>query len=228
MATALMILCGPQFVGAQQARWIGDPTIKIDTVETTMAYEPEGVTLRGAELGLVRQVRIDDVPVRVVRNTGAMMVIEPDPQIPGFAKLELLSPRATVAAEIEFMPSLQASVSPDTMRLTLHGGEPGPYWLYYSLNLRSTPSVFPGIYHGEWLDMTSRTSGLLAKGFSCGAPLTLSYRIPAEFVLPVHFQALCLYNTSAEREWSFSNAFTLQPGHAWRRSEAPPPVPTSR
>jgi hypothetical protein len=230
IATALVVLCGGQFVGAQQARWLGPLAPRIDTVEATMAYEPEGVTIRGAELGLVRQVRINDVPVMVVDNTGGMLVIEPGPQIPGFAQLELLSPRGTAAAEIEFMPSLRVCGSLDTLQVTLRAGEPGPYWVYYSMGLNPTPVAFPHAYHLALLDMTAHPCGLLASGFTCGPPMTLTFDVPPGFQYPIHFQAVCLYNSEplSEEEWSFSNSARLEPTHAWPRSEAPPPRPTSR
>lgn len=211
---AWIVLCWTPLVGAQvdpaqnRPRMLGGPTIKITDVETTMAYEPGGVAIRGTDLGLVRQVRINGVSVPIIRRTEVLVEIEPRPQDPGFARLELVSPLGIAESKIEFTPSLQVSSANDALRLTQHGGEPGPYWIHYSLDLRPTPNFVPGIYYAEMLNMTSRRSGLLARGFSDGSPITLSFRLPPGSTFPIHFQSLCSYEEPTERYWSFSNAFT--------------------
>ncbi len=209
-----IVLCLAPFVGAQSTPnkiQTEGPKPQISSVETSMAYEPGAVTIRGTDLGLIRQVRIGGVPALVIGKSATSLVLEPLPQEPGFARLELLSPLGTIESGIEFTPSLQASSANDTLRLTLHGGEPGPYWIYYSLELRATPGVRPGIYYASMLDLTSRPSGLATKGFSDGSPVTLAFRTPPGWTTPVHFQALCLYDTPSERSWSFSNAFSQAP-----------------
>lgn len=227
MATALAVLCGGQLAGAQEAQWLGPPKtlIQVGTVEATMAYEPGIVTIEGAELGLVEQVLVNGVPVRIVENNRSTMTIEPEPQHPGFAKLELVSPRQTVVTEIEFMPSLSVTRVGESLQLMLHAGEPGPYWVFYSLDTLPSPFFYPGVYDCGWLDMTSSSCGLAASGFWWGGPVSLSTEIPPGYLLPVYFQAVCLYNTEAEAEWSFSNATELPPTHAWDMGDEVP-LPT--
>jgi hypothetical protein len=200
---ALIALCAP-FLGPQGP-------VKITSVEPTMAYEPDGVAIRGTNLDLIQKARINGLLVPLLHDTGTMIVLAPEPQDPGFGKLELFHSQGSVQSEIEFMPSIQASLSADKLRVTLHGGEPGPYWLHYSSDLLSAPLVRPWIYYRGMLDLTTRASGLLAKGISDGSPITLSFLIPPWMAPahPIHIQGMCLYPTPVESEWSYTNAFTV-------------------
>lgn len=186
-------------------------TIKIDSVEPTMAYEPEQVAIHGSNLDLIEKVQINGVAVRVLHQDGTTIYLVPKPQDPGFAKLELFHSQGSILTAIEFMPSVQASMDQNTMKVSLDVGEPGPYWLYFSTDLLSTPLIRRPIYYCGMLDLTSRYSGMFAKGVSDGSPVTLAFRIPPWMAptRPIHIQGLCLYPTGVESEWSFSNAFTI-------------------
>jgi len=228
----LVVLCCAPFVGAQSSSFgvqkkngqPEHPKVQIDSVGAAMAYEPGAVTIRGTDLGMVKLARIDGVVAPIVAQSDNALVIAPKPGEPGFGQLELFSPFGTLASTIELMPTVQVQAKDDVLRLTLRGGQPGPYWVFYSLDLRATPYVHPGMYYGSMLDMTARRSGLVAKGVSDGNPFTLAFPAPPGWTYPIHFQALCQYG-AIDRDWSFSNAFSQSPfdvtGHPVRQGLRP-------
>lgn len=204
MTTAL--LCLAASLGAQ-GNVQPYPAAQVTGVEPTMAFEPGSIAILGKNLDLTLEVRINGYPVPIVRNTGHRIVIEPRPQIPGLAKLELVQPRGLVLAELEFMPSLHAdSMGGGRLSAGLHPGQRGFYVLYYSSTRGATPFHPTPVYYHSMLDLTVPHSGMLGMGLSDGAPFHVVEAMPLVMVgRPLHVQALCWYPTASGLLGSYSN-----------------------
>lgn len=182
-------------LGAKQGNPTPYPAAEITSVEPALACLPGSIAIRGKNLGLTRGAWINGNPVRIVRNTGNLVVIHAPPQDPGTGKVELAQPKGTAMAPIELLPSLHAdAMGGSSLSVGLYPGAPSIYVVNYSNTTGSTPFYpIPAYYH-SMLDLTVPRSGMVGMGSSDGSPFHVVEALPLGMIgFPVHVQALCWY-----------------------------------
>jgi hypothetical protein len=178
----------------QQHQQLYTPTVT--HVGSGMARAPGRIEIQGTGLGLIQEVRLDDVVMPVVRSTPYSLWIEPGPQDPGFGKLELFYPRGVLTESLTFAPTLVANHKRNVVELTIDNGASGGFYaLSYSLHLRSAQLAYSGIYYMDFLDMSvTRTFGLVGAEFFRNRTATeyFHHEWVALWGRPVYFQSLCV------------------------------------
>jgi hypothetical protein len=188
-------------------------TPTVTNVGSGMARAPGRIEIQGTGLGLVQEVRLNDVVMPVVRSTPYSLWIEPGPQIPGFGKLELFYPRGVLTESLAFTPTLVANHMLRKIELTIDGGAPGGFYsLAYSLHLNTTPALVDGIYYMNWLDLSNPNHyGVIANEIFEGSTAVEVFHHDwiALFGRPVYFQSMCV---TADGQMCFSNIAMVRHG----------------
>ena len=133
IATLVLIVAGlGSLVSRAEAQIVSPPTIR--SVNSTSAFAPGRIVIHGTSLGIVTQVLIAGEVVPIVKNTGSRLSVQPPPEDPGFATLELRSilgpvyriPQTRRPGSVRFEPRSPAFFLP-LLRPRATGGSP-PAW----------------------------------------------------------------------------------------------------
>jgi hypothetical protein len=138
--------------------------VTITDVESVMSFETNLVTIRGTNLALVNKVLVRDLMVPIVSKSGTQLVIRTEPTDPGFAGITLFYPGGQVACTLEFTPTVLVRRHSNRVQVTVHSGEPGFYWVYYSYKRLAQPYAEPGVWYMRLIDLAEPYGGLLAVG----------------------------------------------------------------
>ena len=175
----------------------------VSRIGSTCSFEPGAVTIEGRNLGLIWNVRVNGLNVPIVRRTATQLVIEPGAYDPGFYPVELSGPHGVVRApSAEFTPSLTVRERRNRIEVTMHPGEAGFYWVYYSYDELDVPTVHPGIHYMQRLDVTSPRSGMLVLGHAGdGEELIVPWMTMPEYlgqIRPLKLQGFCQFDEGGE------------------------------
>jgi hypothetical protein len=160
---------------------------------------------------MVWNVRVNGLAVPIVRQTATELVIEPGYYDPGFYPVELSGPHGMLRAPwAEFTPSLTVRERRQQIEVTVHPGEAGFYWVYYSYDDLGVPLTYPGIHYMQMLNTASPRSGLLAMGHvESGADLVLPWTEIPDYlgqIVPLKLQAFFQFDEGGEM--CFTNMVT--------------------
>jgi len=203
LALFLFLAGLPAFSAVLEAQTAPPPIIS--SIPSRRASDPERITVLGANLGIVTEVRLDGVSFPITRNTGNRLVFGPvPPQSPGFGQVELVFGRGTVEGVLALTPTLSAIRHGQHVEATLENGEAGTFVLAGSFRSLPAPVQEPGIYFGRLLPLTAVP--LAAGLFADDQPITVRAKIPIELGLigaPFHLQSR--NSMSADGFRSYSN-----------------------
>jgi len=175
------------------------PVPNITSVPQRQADNPGNVVINGTTLGLVTEVRINNVPVPIVRVRADRIIVGPlAPQLPGFATVKAFAGNNTDTDTLSLLPTLTAQRRGFVVFPTINNGDAGTYILRYSYQADLVNVADFGIYGRRFLSPTATVigAGILPDANPFPA---MPFALPIEIGLigeDLKMQAECFSNTS--------------------------------
>ena len=151
-------------------------------------------------------------PAVILSQTATQLYIQPAPDDPCFADVEVTSPGGTTSAVLELWPSLLATTTGvgGTLVTTLDNGDVGVGVLAFATRQLTTPLpiLVPPTWYEFLLDYTGPMFILATGYFFVPQELNISYPIPNDPTLSgvtLYFQAWCQQASTGNVTYSFTN-----------------------
>jgi len=159
IATALFSLVGLVALSGLVAAQNG-PVPSISNIPVRQADAPGNVVINGVNLGLVTDVKIDNVSVPIVRARSNRLIVGPlGPELPRFAEVKVSGGSNSATGTLSLLPTLKAERRGFFVYPTIHNGDTGTYILRHSFAEPVSFSDF-GIYGRRYLSPFATIGGV--------------------------------------------------------------------
>ena len=151
IATALSAFFGLLALTSLSAAQFG-PQPDITSIPQRQADVPGNIVINGSNLGLVTDVKIDNVPVPIIRTRTDRIIVGPlAPQLPHFASVRVSGGNSSDTGTLSLLPTLSAQRQGFAVFPSVNNGDSGTYILRWSYQPDLSFALDPGIYGRRFL-----------------------------------------------------------------------------
>ena len=151
IATALSAFLGLLALTSAATAQFG-PQPDITAIPVRQADNPGNIVINGSNLGLVTDVKIDGVPVPIIRTRVDRIIVGPlDPQLAHFAAVRVSGGNSSDTGTLSLLPTLAATRRGFAVFPSIHNGDTGTYVLRWSYQPDLLNIADKGIYGRRFL-----------------------------------------------------------------------------
>ncbi|MEQ1892755.1 MAG: hypothetical protein ABL998_09455, partial [Planctomycetota bacterium] len=159
IATALSAFAGLLALTSLSAAQFG-PTPDITSIPQRQADSPGNIVINGRNLGLVTEVKIDNVSVPIIRTRTDRIIVGPlAPQLAHFASVRVTGGSSDTGT-LSLLPTLSASRRGFAVFPSVNNGDTGTFVLRYSYQADLANAADAGIYGRRFLNLFSTVASV--------------------------------------------------------------------
>jgi hypothetical protein len=160
IATALSAFLGLLALTSAATAQFG-PTPDITSIPQRQANSPGNIVINGSNLGLVTDVKIDGVPVPIIRTRTDRIIVGPlAPQLAHFAAVRVSGGNSSDTGTLSLLPTLSATRRGFAVFPSIHNGDTGTYILRYTYQSDLVSIEDKGIYGRRFLSPFATVSSV--------------------------------------------------------------------